>query len=66
VERVLQCDCGFEVRATDEQGLVDGIRSHAFEVHEMVLSTNEALLLAAGAAPVESIPPRANHDKEET
>jgi len=46
VERVLQCDCGFEARAEHEDGLVAEVRRHARETHGMVRSHNEALLLA--------------------
>jgi Protein of unknown function (DUF1059) len=46
VHRVLHCDCGFEARAADEEGLVAEVRRHAREVHRMALSHNEALLLA--------------------
>jgi hypothetical protein len=49
VERVLQCDCGFEARATDEQALVEEVRRHASEAHGMALSHEEALLLALRA-----------------
>jgi hypothetical protein len=41
----LQCDCGFEARAEDEDGLVAEVRRHAREVHGMTLSRDEALLL---------------------
>jgi hypothetical protein len=46
VERVITCDCGFEARAADEDGLVAEVSRHAFETHRMVLSRDEALLLA--------------------
>jgi hypothetical protein len=46
VERVLQCDCGFEVRADDEGRLVAEVQRHAREAHGMALSHDEALLLA--------------------
>jgi hypothetical protein len=42
---VLQCDCGFEARATDETGLVEEVQRHAREAHGMSLSLDEALLL---------------------
>jgi predicted small metal-binding protein len=60
VERVLQCDCGFEARADDEDGLVDEIRRHARDVHGMALSEDEALHLVAVNAP-----PRDRKHKEE-
>jgi hypothetical protein len=43
---VLHCDCGFEARAADEDGLVAEIQRHAREAHGMALSPDEALLLA--------------------
>jgi hypothetical protein len=46
VERVLQCDCGFEVRSEHEQELVAEVQRHAREAHGMALSHDEALLLA--------------------
>jgi hypothetical protein len=49
VDKVLQCDCGFEARATDEDGLAAEIQRHAREAHGMALSREEALLLAFSA-----------------
>jgi hypothetical protein len=46
VDKTLQCDCGFEARADDEDGLVEAVRVHAWEAHQMALSQGEALLLA--------------------
>jgi hypothetical protein len=46
VDKVLRCECGFEARAADEEGLVAQIRSHATETHGMALSRDDALLLA--------------------
>ena len=45
VERVLTCECGFDARAADEEGLVAEVRRHAAEAHCMPLSHDEALLL---------------------
>ena len=45
VDKVLRCECGFEARAADEDGLAAKIQRHAQEVHGMTLSRNEALLL---------------------
>ena len=49
MDRVLQCDCGFEARAEDEVELVAAIRRHAREAHGMTLSHAEASLLASRA-----------------
>jgi predicted small metal-binding protein len=46
VGEVVRCDCGFEARAADEDGLVAAIQRHAWEAHGMPLSDEEALLLA--------------------
>ena len=46
MDRVLQCDCGFEARAANEDRLVEQVRRHARETHDMTLSHDEALLLA--------------------
>jgi hypothetical protein len=43
---VLRCECGFEARADDENGLVEAVRRHAWEAHQMALLREEALLLA--------------------
>ena len=45
VERVLTCECGFNARAADEEGLIAEVRRHAAEAHCMPLSREEALLL---------------------
>jgi hypothetical protein len=49
VGEVLQCDCGFEARAADGDGLVAEVQRHAWEAHGMALSNDEALLLALRA-----------------
>jgi len=48
VDNVLQlrCDCGFEARAADEEGLVAEVQRHAREAHGMALTHDEALVLA--------------------
>jgi Protein of unknown function (DUF1059) len=45
VERVLQCECGFEARAENEACLVAKVQEHAWEAHGMELSPDQALLL---------------------
>ena len=42
---MLQCDCGFEARAADEEELVAQVQRHARKAHGMDLSHDEALLL---------------------
>jgi Protein of unknown function (DUF1059) len=46
VHKALHCNCGFDAQAADEDGLVAEVRRHALEAHRMVLSYNDALLLA--------------------
>jgi hypothetical protein len=58
LEKVLQCDCGFEARAADEDGLVAAVQRHAWEAHGMALSSDQALLLAFRAELNETTPPR--------
>jgi hypothetical protein len=54
VTTVLECECGYEASAEDEDGLVVEIRRHAREEHGMTLSLGQALLVASRALPVES------------
>ena len=53
---MLHCDCGFEARAADEDGLVAEVQRHAREAHGMALSHDEALLLAFRAELGETAP----------
>ena len=68
---MLHCDCGFEARAGDEDGLVAEVRRHASEAHGMTLTHEEALLLAFRAEldeqALHAIPreTEARNDKEE-
>jgi hypothetical protein len=45
VDKTLTCDCGFIARAPDGGGLAIEVLSHAWEIHGMRLSHDEALLL---------------------
>jgi hypothetical protein len=58
VNKTLTCDCGFIARAADGIGLATDVRRHAWEVHGMLLSHNEALVLLfhAELARVTAIP----------
>jgi len=51
VDRVLRCECGFEARAADEDGLAAEIRRHAPDAHRMKLSHDEAAELARRREP---------------
>ena len=47
--KALRCDCGYEVRASDEDALVEEIRRHASEAHGIAFSAELARELAGGA-----------------
>lgn len=47
--KAIRCDCGYEVRADDENRLVDEIRRHASEVHGIAFSVELARKLARDA-----------------
>jgi hypothetical protein len=47
--KALRCDCGYEVRASDEDALVEEIRRHASEAHGIEFSAELARELARGA-----------------
>lgn len=51
--KVLRCDCGYEVREADEASLVDSVRRHALEAHEIEFTVELALdvIRRAGVAP---------------
>jgi predicted small metal-binding protein len=41
--QALRCECGYEVRASDEAARVDEVRRHASETHGIDLSADVAL-----------------------
>jgi predicted small metal-binding protein len=47
--KVLRCDCGYEVRASDDAAFVEAIRRHAREAHGIEFSVELALDVARGA-----------------
>ena len=49
IEKVLQCDCGFEARSEHDDGLIAEVRRHAWEAHGMALSPDQAYLLTSRA-----------------
>jgi hypothetical protein len=63
MEKVLQCDCGFEARAEHDDGLVAEVQRHAWEAHGMALSREQALLLASRAE-LDATPPTRKLDGE--
>jgi len=46
MEKVLRCECGFEVHADEEAELVARVQRHALEAHGMRFSPHEVLRLA--------------------
>ncbi len=46
MERLLRCDCGFEVRADDDGELVAGVQRHALDAHGMRFTRDDVLRLA--------------------
>ena len=62
MDKVLHCDCGFEARAEDADGLVAEVERHAREAHGMALSHEEALLLAFRAEMNGEVPTTIPHD----
>ncbi len=58
---MLHCECGFEARAKDEDGLVAEVQRHARETHGMALSCDETLLLAVRAELNEEAPTTIPH-----
>jgi predicted small metal-binding protein len=44
-DKVLSCECGYEVTSTDEEELVEEIRRHARDAHGIAFSVEDALLV---------------------
>jgi predicted small metal-binding protein len=47
--KALRCECGYEVRASDEDDFVEEIRRHASEAHGIAFSVELARKLAQDA-----------------
>jgi predicted small metal-binding protein len=43
--KVVRCECGYEARALDEEGLLAELRRHAREAHAIEFSREDALLV---------------------
>jgi predicted small metal-binding protein len=56
-DKVLRCDCGYEVRADDETACVEAVRRHASETHGIELSIELALdvVRRAGLVPTSEL-----------
>ena len=48
-DKALRCDCGYEVRASDDDAFVEAIRRHAWEAHGIDFSVELALDVARSA-----------------
>jgi predicted small metal-binding protein len=44
-DKVLRCDCGYEVMGEDEAQLVEDVRAHAREAHGIAFSREDALVV---------------------
>ena len=44
-DKVLSCECGYEVSATGEAAVVEEIRRHARDAHGIAFSIEDALLV---------------------
>ena len=53
-DEALRCECGYEVRASDEDTFVEEIRRHASEAHGITFSVELARELARGATQLPS------------
>jgi predicted small metal-binding protein len=61
--KALRCDCGYEVRALDEDAFVEAIRRHAREAHGIDFSVELALDLARNAQLAPSDRAGLEHDR---
>jgi predicted small metal-binding protein len=46
MQKVINCPCGFIVKAENDEKLVEKAQSHAKEVHQMELTRDQALAMA--------------------
>jgi predicted small metal-binding protein len=49
VEKIINCPCGYVVKAESDEQLVAKAQQHAREVHQMELSRDQALAMARPA-----------------
>jgi predicted small metal-binding protein len=61
--KALRCECGYEVRASDEDTFVEEIRRHASAAHGITFSVELARELARGAT---EAPSDANGERART
>jgi predicted small metal-binding protein len=53
MDKVLRCDCGYEVRVDDEAELILRVQRHALDAHAMAFTPEEVLRLAFRVEPNE-------------
>jgi predicted small metal-binding protein len=46
MSKIIQCPCGYVIRADNEEDLVARARQHARETHDMELTDEQALAMA--------------------
>lgn len=61
--KAIRCECGYEVRASDEDTIVEEIRRHASEAHGIAFTVELARKLARGAT---EAPSDANEERART
>lgn len=49
IDKVIECPCGYVVRARSEQELIARAQDHAEKVHQMQLTRDQALAMARPA-----------------
>lgn len=49
MEKEIQCQCGYVIRAEGDEALVAAAQSHAKEAHDMELTSEQALAMARPA-----------------
>jgi predicted small metal-binding protein len=49
MDKIIECPCGYTIRAEDEEKLVSQAQEHAKETHAMELTREQALAMAQPA-----------------
>jgi predicted small metal-binding protein len=49
MDKIIECPCGYTIRAEDEDTLVSQAQEHARETHDMELTREQALAMAQPA-----------------
>jgi predicted small metal-binding protein len=61
--KALRCDCGYQVRADDDDAFVEAIRRHAWQAHGIEFSVELALEVARRARQAPSERDELEHDR---